>query len=269
MKSGRAPKQAIGRQRLRRVLRQCGQLLTPAGVSRALEIGPTDAAKLLARWVGQGWLMRIRRGLYAPVPLEATSSEQVLSNPWVLVQEVFAPGYIGGWSAAEHWDLTEQIFRSVCVLTARPVRGKQQILQGVTFVAKHVPPEAIFGTRTVWEGKIKVQVSDPHKTIIDMLDDPSLGGGITHVEACLRSYLGSSHADLKTLIAYGDQLKNGAVFKRLGFLISRSGKPDRAAIAACTQRLSKGNAKLDPALPGERLVTRWRLWVPKSWAGRS
>jgi len=65
-------------------------------------MAPTDAAKLLARWVGQGWLVRIRRGLYAPVPLEATSSEQVLSNPWVLVEQVFAPGYVGGWSAAEH-----------------------------------------------------------------------------------------------------------------------------------------------------------------------
>lgn len=232
-------------------------------------MAPTDAAKLLARWVGQGWLVRIRRGLYAPVPLEATSSEQVLSNPWVLVEQVFAPGYVGGWSAAEHWNLTEQIFRGICVLTAKPVRRKQQILQGVTFIVRHIQPTAIFGTRTVWEGKTKVQVSDPHKTIIDILSDPSLGGGITHVEACIREYLGSSDADLKTLIAYGDRLKNGAVFKRLGFLLSRSPKPDRAAIDACSQRLSKGNAKLDPALPGGRLMTRWRLWVPRGWGGRS
>jgi len=27
-----------------------------------------------------------------------------------------------------------------------------------------------------------------------------------------------------------------------------------------------GNAKIDPSLAADRLITKWRLWVPDSWA---
>lgn len=268
MSQGLKGQRSLGRQRLSKVLRECGQLLAPATAARVLGTTASEAAKLLARWTEQGWLTRVRRGLYASVPLDSTSSEQVLINPWVLVPRVFAPGYVGGWSAAEHWDLTEQLFQSVCVLTASPVRSKEQKLQGVTFVLKHISADAIFGTRPVWEGKTKVQVSDPHRTIIDMLDDPALGGGITHVAACLRLYLRLPDADHGALVAYADRLGNRAVFKRLGFLLSEAEDASAAVLQACTERLSAGNAKLDPALPCTRLVTRWRLWVPQDWEQR-
>jgi predicted transcriptional regulator of viral defense system len=259
---------SMGRQRLGRVLRECGQLLTPQATGKALGVGASSAAKLLSRWLAQGWLTRIRRGLYASVPLEAGSSDQVLANPWVLVPRVFEPGYVGGWSAAEHWDLTEQLFASVCVITSSPVRSKAVTLQGVQFVVKHVSPAALFGTQPVWEGRTKVQISDPHKTVLDMLDDPALGGGIAHVESCLRSYLSLPTAAPEELLAYADRLGNRAVFKRLGFLLARSSSPNAELLEACARRLSSGYAKLDPALPCPRLATRWRLWIPEGWSTR-
>ena len=52
-----------------------------------------------------------------PVPVEALSTDRAVEDAWVLVPTSFwLPQPIGGWSAAEHWDLTEQIFRDVCVL---------------------------------------------------------------------------------------------------------------------------------------------------------
>src|SRR5262249_1528253 len=57
----------------------------------------------------------------------------------------------------------------------------------------------------------------------------------------------------------------GAVFKRVGFLLERRGGPAEL-IAACRERLSAGNARLDPAISCRRLVKRWRLWIPASWA---
>jgi predicted transcriptional regulator of viral defense system len=98
-----------------------------------------------------------------------------------------------------------------------------------------------------------------------MLARPSTGGGIRHVESCLSAYLQSSHRDLERLLAYGDQLGNGAVFKRLGFLLSRSSAVVLNVLAACQERLTSGNAKLDPALGSAHLVTRWKLWVPARW----
>jgi len=190
---------------------------------------------------------------------------QVLPNPWTLVPTVFSPGYVGGWSAAEHWDLTEQLFRKVCVISASSVRHKEVELQGVVFRIKRISEDAIFGTRPVWEGRIKIPVSDVHRTIVDMLTDPALGGGIQHVTACLEAYIGSAAADVGTVLAYAERLGTGAVFKRLGFLLSRLGFNDPEVLHRCEAGLTRGYAKLDPHRPCPRLVTRWRVWVPEGW----
>jgi len=254
-----------GRARLSQVLRGAGEVVSVDDVSGILRIEREAAAKLLARWNGQGWMRRLRRGFYAPVPIAALGQEQVLEDPWVLVPELFGPACIGGWSAAEHWGLTEQMFRSTCVLTSRPIREKEQTIEGIPFVLKHVQPRTLFGMRPVWRGSVRIDVTSPAKTIIDMLDDPAIGGGIRHVAECLAAYVEREDASGDELLEIADQLGNRAVFKRLGFLAERlPGQQDLAA--ACRERLSQGTAKLDPSAPCSRLVTRWRLWVPPSWS---
>lgn len=253
-----------GRNRLSAVLRGGRTLITVDDATQALAIGRSAAAKVLARWQQQGWITRVQRGLYAPVPLASTSGDQVVEDPWTLIPELFGSAYVGGVSAAHHWDLTEQLFRSVFVCTAQPVRRKTHVVQGTTFILRHVAEGKLFGTRIVWRGRTKLLISDPHRTIVDMLDDPGSGGGIRHVADCLRIYLKRPDASSETLVDYAVRLGNGAVFKRLGFLAERAGAPN-ALITACAERLTMGNAKLDPAVPCPRLIRRWRLWVPGSW----
>jgi predicted transcriptional regulator of viral defense system len=260
---------ARGRDLLAAVLRASSGVVTAEDAALALGVARRDASKLLARWARQGWLKRLRRGLYATVAVDAQSDEQTLRNPWVLVPELFAPGYVGGWSAAAHWDLTEQLFRDVCVFTATSPRRKRETVEGTTFVLNRLSEEAVFGTVVIWEEKVRIPVSDPHRTLIDMLARPSTGGGIRHIESCLSAYLQSNDTDLERLLEYGDQLGNGAVFKRLGFLLSRSPVVGPDVLVACQDRLTSGNAKLDPALGSVHLVTRWKLWVPSRWKGGS
>ena len=109
-----------------------------------------------------------------------------------------------------------------------------------------------------------MQVSDVHRTVVDMLDEPRLGGGIRHIFDCLQTYLQAEQADLSKLTEYADRLGNGAVFKRLGFLLSRLGV-DEEMLDVCRSRLTAGTAQLDPSTPSRRLVNRWQLWIPKSW----
>jgi predicted transcriptional regulator of viral defense system len=113
---------------------------------------------------------------------------------------------------------------------------------------------------------VKVDVSDVHRTIIDMLNDPSCCGGVRHVTDCLRAYFDRKDASGDALVEYAERLGNGAVFKRLGFLTERQGG-DAALVNACLERMTKGNVKLDPSLASPRLIRRWRLWVPDSWKG--
>lgn len=124
----------------------------------------------------------------------------------------------------------------------------------------------MFGLRPIWRGKVKVNISDPTRTILDLLDTPTPGGGIRTVIDMLTSYFRSAHRDPKLLIQYADQLGNKAVFKRLGFLAATFLSKEAKLVVECRKRLSAGNAKLDPKLPGDRLVTTWRLWIPASFA---
>ena len=253
-----------GKSRLATVINAAGDVIDIADVEATLSVPRTQASKLLSRWTAQGWLRRVGPGAYVPVELALRDSEQVIQDPWVLIPALFDPAYIGGRTAAEHWDLTEQIFRDIVVYTARPVRQKSIESQGALFLLKHVKEDLIFGMKTVWRGQTRVLVSNMHRTVVDMLDDPATGGGIQHVADCFAQYMQRKDSEPRLLIDYADRLGNGAVFKRLGFLAERNPRAD-LLIDAAKLRLTKGYAKLDPALDCTKLVTRWRLRVPKNW----
>lgn len=238
-----------------------GEAATILGMSRVA------AAKLLARWASKGWLSRVRRGLYVAVPLESRTSDVALEDPWLIADRLYAPCYIGGWSAAEYWDMTEQIFRTIAVMTTQKPRDRSPVVKGTNFLLRTVQQSAMFGLKSVWRGQVKVSVSDPSRTILDVLNDPLLGGGLRSAVDFFTDYLKSEMRDLDLLIEYADQLGNGAVFKRMGFLLERLEPGAQEAIEICRARMTKGNANLDPALDCDKLVTRWRLWVPAGWIG--
>ena len=58
-----------GRAQLSQVLQKAGELISVEDVTTALQIDRRQATKLLARWNGQGWINRLRQGIYVPVPL--------------------------------------------------------------------------------------------------------------------------------------------------------------------------------------------------------
>ena len=253
-----------GRAQLVRVLAKAGDVIRVDDVVSALDVDRIAAAQRLSRWMEQGWLSRVGRGAYVAASIDTMGSQRVLDDAWILVPALFAPAYIGGRTAAEHWDLTEQIFKDVLVMTAQAVREKRQDRHGVIFSLKHIDERKLFGTKSVWRHHTRVPVSDVHRTVIDMLDDPAIGGGIQHVGDCLGNYLGHDDRDDNKLIDYAARLGNGAVFKRLGFLAERY-VGTSALVEECSERLSGGHAKLDPSAESPNLVSQWRLLIPDSW----
>jgi predicted transcriptional regulator of viral defense system len=252
-----------GRSALSAVLAAAKDVVRIEDAQTVLGLDRAQAAKMLSRWMKQGWLRRVGPGTYVPVPVEMLDAGQVVEDPWILVPALFEPAYVGGRTAAEHWDLTEQIFRDIVVFTGRPVRRSSFEMQGAVFLLRHIETSLIFGTKTVWRGRSRVAVSDVHRTLIDMLAEPAIGGGIQHVVDCLAAYFKREDRKDDVLLAYAERLGNGAVYKRLGFLAES--EPSAAVLVAhCSKRLTKGHAKLDPSLDCKRLVTRWRLRVPQN-----
>ena len=254
------------RERLSAVLRDARATVSVPEVAATLGVTNSAAAKMLARWAQKGWVSRIRRGIYVPVPLESRTADVALEDPWVIATRLYGPCYIGGWSAAEYWDLTEQIFRTIIVVTTQRPRERKPNIKGTAFLLRTISDDTMFGLKPVWRGKVKVEVSDPTRTVLDMMNNPRLGGGIRSTVDMFEHYLASDNKNLPLLLQYAARLGNGAVFKRLGFLLERVSPEDRDTIAQCRESMTTGNSKLDPDLAADRLITRWRLWVPERWA---
>jgi predicted transcriptional regulator of viral defense system len=233
-----------------------------AEASRLLGLASEQTGRLLVYLARRGWLARVRRGLYVAVPLDARRSGEWIEDSWVVAERLFSPCYIGGWSACEHWDLTEQTFRTLLVVTSRRVRERDITIQGIPFHLTVRQRTAFFGTAPVWRGRNRVSVSDPSRTIIDLLDDPQLGGGVRSTADALNEYLGGAHRNDKLLIEYAERLGNGAVFKRLGYLLEQAGVDAGELVQACFENRTSGLASLDPSMKGRgRIVRRWRLRV--------
>ena len=233
-----------------------------AQAASVLDIEIDRTRRLLAALAASGWLARVRRGWYIGVPMDASSPGEWREDPWVIAATLFLPGYIGGWSAVEHWGLTDQIFNVIYVVVGRKVAPTRQTLQGTDFLIRTVPEWTLFGTRRVWRQSVAVDVADPHRTIIDILDVPASAGGVLHAFEVLQAYFDSEHIDHAKLLEYGDRLGRGTVFKRLGYLAERAKVADDDFIEACRSRITKGVSRLDPGGPPKgRIVARWNLRI--------
>ena len=233
---------------------------TAAEAARRLDLEPARARRLTRYLADRGWLDRVRRGVYLPVPLDSHRSGRAHMDSWVVGSSVFEPAYIAGWSAAEHWDLTEQIFRSVLMATSRRPRDRQPTVGDTRFVLHTVPSSKHVGLVPVWRGGSRVQVTDPAKTIVDVLSDPRWGGGIRLVSEMLDEYLRRDDRDDDKLVEYGDLVGNGAMFKRLGYQLERSDLPAGALVDACRARRTTGINDLDPSVnAGGPILSTWGI----------
>ncbi|NOX27695.1 MAG: hypothetical protein GXP21_05850 [Gammaproteobacteria bacterium] len=255
---------SIRQKRLAALIRATSGTIRISDAMEVLGLERPHAAKLLAGWHKQGVIRRIARGLYVPVQPSALEQTQVLDDPWVLVPALYEPGYIGGWSALEYWELTEQLFRSVCVLTSKRTSYGKAMHQGVGFFIQYAPEKNSFGTKTIWRDNVKLKISDPYKTMLDIINDPYLGAGLQHTIDSLSEFKKtySKQEDLSRLLDYTLQINNGALFKKLGFLAEKLNF-DSSFVDACAMHLTTGYAYLDKNAKDNKLVTKWRLWVPK------
>jgi predicted transcriptional regulator of viral defense system len=184
-----------------------------------LGLGNKETAKILASLANQGWVRRLRRGLYLLIPLEATSPWDWHADPWVIANHIFDPAYIASWSACEHWGFTEQVFLDTAVFTSSSIRERRITIDQSNFILKKISKDLFFGTQSVWRDNTRINISDPTRTVIDILDDPKWGGGMRHVVQILNAYLESEYYDGDRVVDYINRIGNSSPAKRLGFLV--------------------------------------------------
>lgn len=214
------------------------------------------AKRFAAYLASRGWLARVKNGYYTAVPIGTANPFELKEEPWVLASRVFAPCYIGGYSAAGYWDLSEQIFKDTVVFTEKKVTGRA--LPG--FVLRTITRERMFGFSAAWVNNIKVNVSDPERTIVDLLNEPEIGGGIRNVSDIIGEYFISGQRKNETLLKYIDIFGNNVLYKRLGYIIEALNINAADVASQCLKKISKGYTMLDPSIKTKgKHLGRWNL----------
>lgn len=260
MSSGRGIS-GSGRADLAAVFGSGKRFVTPADVVDALGVDPNTAVKRLSRWAEDGWVRRVRRGLYIGVPVDAADPAAWSEDALLAAAAVWSPCYFTGWTAASHWALSDQVFRTTVLKTAKRVRTSRDRLLDHEYLLAHASEEALqWGMKSEWRGETRLRFADPGRTVIDVLDDPSLAGGIRHAAEITSAYLDEYAPEI--LIDYAERSGNHTVFKRLGYVIEVLGLDQPHLVNVSQDRLSAGISALDPGGPqGGRRNMRWRLRI--------
>lgn len=217
---------------------------------------------MLSRLCKKGWLQRLRAGIYRLVPLGSESANPMPEDAWAIAAELFSPCYISGWTAAEHWELTEQIFNSTVVFTSQKQRKKEFLIAGLKYRTKFIWPDDIFGTKKIWSSNTQIQIADLHRTIIDILDDPVIGGGGRYTVDIIKAYFQHKDANPEMLYQYAEKLAHGAVFKRLGFIAETIKKFPLHLLEQLHSNIKTGIINLDPhGSNSGPIVTKWGVRV--------
>lgn len=244
MKKGRTS----SRQKIQALLASTNGLIKLDDVQEILAVSREEASHILWRLAKRGWIKKLKDGLYRVVPLESSDASMTDENPWIIANTLFFPCYIGGWTAANFWGLTEQLFLKTWVMTTNPVHKKKKSIAQHDFVLRQIKGAYLFGLKSEWIENNKVFISDPHKTLLDFLSFPSDYTAQTMVEI-FESYLQSELKNVHTLTQYAQKIPNRAALKRLGFLLELLAPQEKALMAYCHENISKGCSPLSTQSP--------------------
>ena len=256
------------RKKLSQVLEGNPIVLSANIVSNVLNVSQQEAGRLLSRWNKNGWIQRIKHGAYIKIPIESTTAKIVIEEPYLVAESLYGPGYIAGFSAIKHWDFSEQIIESVTFYTSKKVKNRNPNHGGIKFKLKTISPYKLFGLKPIWIGSKKVNVSDPTKTMIDLLDDPKIVGGITIIVDFFSEYMDSEFYDLELLINYSHKMNNKTIFKRLGFLYETVFNAKEEILLKFLNQISSGFSEFDPTVKSIFNNNKWKLKTSEFWKNK-
>jgi predicted transcriptional regulator of viral defense system len=274
--------ETLGVKLLRELTRRGSFIFTTEEAKAAaadLAIPETYLPQLLSKLAAGGWLLRLRRGLYAGM---GRLPGEVDVHPFAVATNLVSPSAISHWSALHHHGLTEQVPRQVTSSTPKKVvtpsmraaRSQDQEVEkrpagrrsgrhtweinGVEYEYYTITSDRFFGIEEVWVDEyFRVPIYDKERSLIDCFAAPRLFGSLSEALGILEEHAGE--LDLEKLAQYALRYGKASVAKRLGWALDRLGAPRRVT-APLAKLPMDGVRVLDPTRPrGGRYNERWMV----------
>lgn len=224
---------------------------------------------ILSKMAKSGWLARLKRGLYAvQSPLYPDDI-----HPFAIAQALVSPMGISHWSALAHHGFTTQIPPMVQASTPtkvvtpemrsgeayRPRGTAAWKVLNIEIEYIHVKEDKFWGFTQEWVSNWhRVQITDPERTILDLITRSDLFGGISMAIETITTSL--NNIDLTQLVNYAIRYDVGAYIKRLGWILETSGVQGDLLEPLQTYEIQSYHL-LDPqGSDGGEPITHWKLY---------
>ena len=228
---------------------------------------------LLAHHVRSGRLLRVRRGLYATVPLGANAGSYQV-DPHLVAGTIVDDAVLAYHTALEFHGKAHSVLEQYVFLTHRAVRTLG--FRGNTFRGASFPKALVKRKREsvgVMKGErmgMELRVTTLERTLVDLLDRPELGGGWEEIWRSLESI---EYFDLRQVTEYTLLLGNATTAAKVGFYLDRH--RDALMVDDKHLRLLRKHRPHQPHYldrgkrESGRLVADWSLIVPDAILDRS
>jgi predicted transcriptional regulator of viral defense system len=204
------------------------------------------APRVASSLVRKHALARVRPGVYllrSFRSLPHPSAASPVTTAAALLHD--EPYYLGGLWALTHHRLTTQ--QQVSVIDAFVTRRHSATQLPTARLAFHTitPAGMQYGRTTTTFERVEVQVSDRERTLLDLLDHPTLVGSVQRGVSLFEEIL--SAGDPKRLVEYAVRGSRLSTCARLGVLLERAKVPNRAL--SPLRRKLRGSKSLLSMLP--------------------
>ena len=225
----------------------------------AAKMGISDnyLSQVLSHLSQAGWIIRLRRGLYAGT---GSLPGGVQVHPFAVATRLVEPSAISHWSAMSYHGFTDQIPHIVTAFTPQKVvtptmresnakigRKHSWDVWGARYEYVTVIPDHFFGIEDVWvDERFRIPITDKERTILETFVSPRLFGGIGEALATLEEHI--HELDLEKLVGYAVRYGKASAIKRLGWALERLDAPQEF-VDPLEKIPIKGFRLLDPTRP--------------------
>lgn len=228
---------------------------------------------LLTYYTKTGRILRVRRGVFASVPL-GVSPENSPVDPYLVAAKLAEDAVLAYHTALQFHGRAYSVQQQFFYLTehaSRPLRFRSHSFRAVP------PPKALktrkqksVGVVIADHSGLNVRLTSLERTLVDVLDRPDLGGGWEEIWRSLESV---EFFDLDQIVKYALLLGNATTVAKVGLYLEQHRETLmvtdshlrrlRAHRPATAHYLDRGRRE------SGRFVEGWNLVVPESVLARS
>ena len=234
---------------------------------------PSTRKSLLAYYLNKGRIVRVRRGLYAPVPL-GIDPVSCPVDPYLVAAKMVEDAVLAYHTALEFHGKAYSLFTRLFYLSSR--KSLPLDFQSHTFRCVPVPRalrsagKQMFGVTSRKSNGVELKVTTLERTLVDVMDRPDLSGSWEEIWRSLESI---EFFDLDQVVKYALMIKNATTVAKGGFFLEQHSATlmvEKSHLSPLREFIPRQPHYLERAdRRGCRWNKNWNLMIPVEILDRS